>query len=210
MPDTIVVNGKKYTGDQFEAGVNQAKYICFSKAGAILGFTKQGDFLAWSGETGVGDQTKSALKLVAQAKARARDLSASDAKLEQLYTKKMEFHRWQIQRVMEELNIQPHETQKITGLKKDINNLLFGSVLGSALLYDKKGYVGDWWYLWLGSHPKLSWYGFNDKVESVLVLPGEFVILHQHAWFQGYALFLYWSRSDLGWFNNLASSAWVG
>jgi hypothetical protein len=206
MPDFISINNKKYTGDQFEAGVNQVKYICPGKRGIFFGFNDQTGFLAWAKEQGIEAKVQDTLTKEAQIKARVDKNIASDAKWKEIQTKQYEFHNWQVQQALKLVKVKPTELKPAT--RNTINRSLYINVSG-ALVYDRMNYTGSWQYLWYGWHPKLSWYDFNDKIDSVR-LWSDTVSFYQHTWFQGWCLVLLTDLPYLGWFCNRISSATVG
>jgi hypothetical protein len=76
------------------------------------------------------------------------------------------------------------------------------------IVYDRKGCVGDWAYFPPpGPYPKLSWFGWNDRISSLYNI-GVLASLHQHTWFRGKALWIPLGAGykDLGWWSNRASS----
>ena len=124
-------------------------------------------------------------------------------KLKDKYLVKFNKMQKKFDQLLKEHKIQPHEHEKIMNLKQEFESI------GSCIIYDWKRFRGRSRYLRDGTHPKFSWYGWNDDVSSIGVLDG-YVVLYQHTWLRGSRLWLWhgWYYS-LGWFNERASSATV-
>jgi hypothetical protein len=210
MTNIIIIDTKTYTGDEFEAGVNKARYICPTKTGEYLGFTEQSKFLVWAEKQGFGPQAYAAQQTEAHAKALASELKDPEMRLLPIYEKRAEFYRLEIKRAFRDMKIDPTNIPLPSGLNKSISRFLYINLVGS-IFYDKPNYQGKWLYLWPGYHPKLSWYGkfWNDQIESVRVW-SDHVYLYQHTWFRGWCLPLYEDWNNLVWFSNRVSSVIVG
>ena len=184
------------------------KHACTTKKGNLLGFTTDADFLAWAARNKLKERTKTLMKKVSDASKRAKALTPGEEdSLERFQKRKMNFHTWNIRNTLKELKIQPGEINKLPRLTKDIDEIR-GPVISTVFVYNYSRYRGSWRYLWPGAHPRLSSYGFNDKINSVWVYH-ETLLLCQHSYWRGAWFWYYWPTPYLGWFKNRASSAYI-
>ena len=79
--------------------------------------------------------------------------------------------------------------------------------IGSMIVYAREGCVGDWAYFPPGIYPKLSWFGWNDRISSLYNL-GLWSFCYRHTWFRGGCLIVppFAKYTKLGWWNNRISS----
>lgn len=205
----FIVDSKKIKIKSTEEPPKNVQNFTYTKTGQLIGFTKEKDFINWTKKQKLFEITQAAMKTVKLAHQKAGTLkSAQKNKIRNLQIIIVEVKNKRILKVLNELKIQPHEIKKIEKLHKTYD-IIGGPIFDSVILYDKINYGGKWKYLTSGPYPNLKWIGFGDRTESAHVLPSTVLLLCQHSWWRGRRLWLYWSKSNLGWFNNRASAAYV-
>ncbi len=115
-------------------------------------------------------------------------------------------------KMLKENNIEQNEVEKIKKLfeEQDPN---YGPILRCLVIYEHTWYRGSYKFLYSRtSYPNFGWYGFNDKISSILCIFHN-ATFYEHTKYGGRQLWLFTSRPNLTWwpywFNDIISSAIV-
>lgn len=203
MPKRLsyVIDGKKVDHDGFvDLDIETDSYLD-AKAGVIRSFSDRKAFLKSFRDAGIQGDIQDAVKKLDEIRKRYdamndRQKGALEAEQVAVHTAKQRAIRNLLRR--EGIIAEDH---------KALLNLHKAGKIGSMIVYDSPGCVGDWAYFPPGLWPKLSWFGWNDRISSFYNL-GLLASLHQHTWFRGSCLWVpnFARYKELGWWNNRISS----
>lgn len=202
MPKKLgfVVDGKKV--DQWSIDPDIETDSCFdTKAGVIRTFSDRRAFLKWAKDSGVAENVDDAVRKLGEIKARHEGMSDQQrAALESQQTTEFAAKQRDVRALLRKKRVSAEDRAGLLKLHKS-------GELGSMIVYDPPGCVGDWAYFPPGLWPKLSWFGWNDRISSFYNL-GLLASLHQHTWFRGSCLWvpIFAGYKNLGWWNNRISS----
>ena len=198
----FVVDGKKV--DQWSIDPDIETDSCFdTKAGVIRTFSDRKAFVNWAKDAGIAENIQDTIKKLEEIKARHEAIRISDrqqAALESQQTTEFATKQRAVDALLRKQRVSPENYGGLLKLHK-------AGKLGSMIVYDPPGCVGNWAYFPPGLYPKLSWFGWNDRISSLYNL-GLLASLHQHTWFRGHRLWvtIFAGYKDLGWWNNRISS----
>lgn len=214
----IIVNGRKFPGSFEDAEKQGVKHLCYTKEGIesnrVYGFKDDNALLTWARRHGLHESVKKAFEDDKRMKKQYKKepTKAEEESIRKNQVARINLHNERFSKLLTKHRIKPNQIDRIAKLKTEYDPIR-EEPIGTCIIYDRRNYVGDWRFFPLGWFPKLSWYGFNDRTESILQILG-LTILYQHTWFNwfvwgGAQRWYFWSDNDLGWFNNRASSAKV-
>lgn len=202
----ITVAGTEYSGAKFAAGLDRAELLAFDRGGSLFGFRDARALGSWAAARDAGDRAAAALAAIDEARALAPPAEAEEARLASLRGVEEHVSRREAEAALARAGLTPADGARVFPA---LHASAGPKLVGAVLLHDDRGYMGDYRVLLPTWHPKMSWYGFNDRAESCLFFPPSAVTLFQHTWFSGKPLLLLWPCLDLGWFRNRISSAIV-
>lgn len=203
MPQEIsyVLDGKKLDHDGFlDPDTGEHSYLD-EKSGVIRSFSDQKAFLKSFQDAGFKVDVQAALKKIDAARAHYEALGdRRKAALEKEQVAQHIAKQQTIRSLLKKKGIDATDPKALLDLHK-------AGEIGSMIAYDPPGCVGDWAYFPPGLHPKLSWFGWNDRISSFYNL-GLLASLHRDTWFRGKVLWVppLARYKDLGWWSNRISS----
>lgn len=200
----LYIDGKKWIGEDLEEGIKDSKHFTINQENPneILSFSSKMAFKKWADSKRMLQQYERFMDGLSEArKIRYPKTPDEEERMRKKLVQDVRFSNKKLRELLKEHKVEPHEIDKIKELHKKYD------FLDSAILYNHSYYHDDWIYLRTGHHPKLSWYGFNDRTNSVWSTHG--IILFRHSWYRGYPFYAFNMCANLGWFRNRASSAIV-
>jgi len=200
----LYIDGKKWIGEDLEEEIEDSKYFTINQENPneILSFSNKMAFKKWADSKGMLQQYEQFMDGLTKARnIKYPKTPGEEEDMRKKLVQDVRFKNKKLREILKEHKIEPHEIDKIKELQKKYD------FLHSAWLFNRTNYGGSYKYLPHGRHPKLSWYGWNDRTDSVWSTRG--VILCRHTWFRGYKCYIFNWRKNLGWFRNRASSAIV-
>ena len=203
MPKKLsyVLDGKKFDRDEsVDPDIDADSYVD-ARAGVIRSYTDRKAFLKSFQDAGFQGNIQDAVKKRDEIKTRydaMNDLQRAALQAEQVAEHAAKQRA--IRNLLRKKGVSPEDHKALLKLHK-------AGEIGSMIVYDHAGCVGDWCYLPPVPHPKLSWYDWNDRISSLYNL-GVLASLHQHTWFRGSCLWVpdFACYKNLGWWNKRISS----
>ena len=173
------------------------------KAGVIQSFTDRNAFVKSFMSEGFKANIQDAVNKLdgikaTYAKMDNKQIAAFEAKQAAEFSSKQQA----IRQLLKRKGISPKDHAALFKLHQD-------GKIGSMIVCDSTGWVGSWIYFPPVFWPKLSWFGWNDRISSFYNI-GVLASFHQHTWFGGHCLWIppfaaYRNLADYGW-NNRTSS----
>lgn len=198
---SFVLDGKKFDHDGFVDPDIEADSYLDAKAGVILSFTDRKAFLKSFKDAGLQGNIQDAVKKRDEFRRHYegmndREKAALQAKQVSEHTAKQQA----IRNLLKKKGVNPEDQKALLNLHK-------AGEIGSMIAYDLFGCIGDWAFFPPGLWPKLSWFGWNDRISGFYNI-GFLASLHRHAWFCGKCLWVppFARYCKLGWWNNRISS----
>lgn len=202
MPKALgnILDGNRIDDWSIDPDVETDSYLDL-KAGVIRLFSDRKAFLNWLKDAGTAQEIQGAIRKRDELRRQHEAMGdRQKAALESQQITDFTTKQRAVRGLLRRRGVSAEEYKGLLRLHED-------GALGSMVVYDSPGCVGDWAYFPPGAYPRLSWLGWNDRISSFYNL-GMLASLHRHTWFRGATLWVpvFARYKDLGWWNNRISS----
>jgi hypothetical protein len=205
---SVVLDGVPHREGNIDDRVSLGTDLALTRRGnqiILQAFSSRDKFATWAQQQGWDAGLDNAIRKAQTAERRGRAMQEREP---EPLRQEIEAVRQASERVDEALKshgVRGNDVRAITRLAAQ-------GALGTILCYDNRSHAAPKISFPPGVYRKLSSHGWNDRISSLINLNPYWITLYQHTYFRGERLWINpvgfpgCAPTDLGWFNNRASS----